>query len=126
MLMRDDLQAIMVAMRRLGREPDSGRRRYGQQVRDLDKIINNRSRLMESSPIAGTELTTTAISWPGRIATTSDNRTIDRSRRILLLTVHSGEGLFSERTAAAQAWRPELVFLPHGCRSEQRRYRVGG
>ena len=35
-----------------------------------------------------------------------------RFRRILLLAVRSGEGLFSERTAAAQARRPELVFLP--------------
>jgi hypothetical protein len=34
------------------------------------------------------------------------------NRRILLLALRSGEGLFSERTAGAQAWRPELVFLP--------------
>jgi hypothetical protein len=40
-----------------------------------------------------------------------------RFRRIVLLAVRSGEGLFSERTAAAQAWRPELVFLPLSGRS---------
>jgi len=33
------------------------------------------------------------------------------SRRILLAG-RSGEGLFSEHTSVAQAWRPELVFLP--------------
>ncbi len=29
----------------------------------------------------------------------------------LLLAAHPGEGRFSERTADAQAWRPELVFM---------------
>ena len=34
------------------------------------------------------------------------------NRRIFLLAAHPGEGLFSQQTAAAQAWRPELVFMP--------------
>ena len=35
-----------------------------------------------------------------------------RNRRIFLLAAHPGEGLFTQPTAAAQAWRPELVFMP--------------
>jgi hypothetical protein len=38
---------------------------------------------------------------------------LTRFRRILLLAAHPGEGRFTQPTAAAQAWRPELVFLRH-------------
>jgi len=34
-------------------------------------------------------------------------------RRIFLLATRPGEGRFTQPTAAAQAWRPELVFMPH-------------
>jgi len=37
----------------------------------------------------------------------------DCLRRIFLLAAHPGEGRFTQPTAAAQAWRPELVFMPH-------------
>ena len=33
--------------------------------------------------------------------------------RIFLLAADPGEGRFTEPTAAAQAWPPELVFMPH-------------
>jgi hypothetical protein len=36
-----------------------------------------------------------------------------RLRRIFLLAVDPGEGRFAEPTAATQAWRRELVFMPH-------------
>ena len=35
-----------------------------------------------------------------------------RFRRIFLLAAHPGEGPLTEPTAAARAWRPELVFMP--------------
>jgi hypothetical protein len=34
------------------------------------------------------------------------------SRRIFLLATHPGEGRPSQLTAAVQAWRTELVFVP--------------
>jgi hypothetical protein len=36
----------------------------------------------------------------------------ERFRRIFLLAAHPGEGRFTQPTAATQAWRRELVFLP--------------
>jgi len=41
--------------------------------------------------------------------------------RNLLLAAHLGEGRFTSPTAAIQAWRPELVFMPlkRPCRRPQ-------
>jgi hypothetical protein len=41
-----------------------------------------------------------------------DVRPNGRNRRIFLLAAHPGDGRFTQPTAAAQAWRPELVFMP--------------
>ena len=48
-----------------------------------------------------------------------------RLGHIFFLTAHPGEGRFTDPTAAAQTWRPELVFMPPmyvwtGCLSQVR------
>ena len=46
-----------------------------------------------------------------------DRRLKVRHRRFFLLVAHLGGGRFTRPTAAVQTWRPELVFMPHTCRS---------
>ena len=50
------------------------------------------------------------------------------NRRIFLLAAHPGEGRFTQPTTAAQAWRPELVFMPlkRRCRCDRGTAQSGG
>ena len=41
------------------------------------------------------------------------SRLRERNRHIPVVAERSGEGPFTRPAAAAQAWRPELVFMPH-------------
>jgi len=51
----------------------------------------------------------TASVEPGRPITVAAD---GHFRRMFLLAAHPGEGRFTSPTAAIQAWRPELVFMP--------------
>ena len=46
-------------------------------------------------------------------------------RRTFLLAARPGEGPFTQPTAGAQAWRPQLVFMPHSRRPSSARGLAG-
>jgi hypothetical protein len=84
------------------------RRRFAKLSYGGSVTINMAARYLNFSPGLASpfRLTPIAIGWIN-----------DGLRRILLLAAHPGERRLTKPTAVAQAWRPELVFMPRSGRS---------
>src|SRR5262249_11408991 len=86
------------------------REQGGRANRSLEGVRRALSRVMATTQAQMSAVTGRPIPCGGKTAALESNLPVpERGRK----ATRPGEGRFTQPTAAAQAWRPELIFMPH-------------
>ena len=96
--------------RRVGTEGNAGQQstRRAQDRESVSQALERvRQAVCRQTPEVGA-----GCGKPARPDLCGGRPVTDVRERIFLLAARPGEGRFTQPTAAAQAWRPELVFMP--------------